>query len=1381
MLEALSRGLRAAGLEVSVQELQDILWLAERLPLVEPSPDDRPIALAEPQQAPAPPAAKDDESRADDDIARIDPRAPGPARLVPTALHARTLTGTVSASTLRVPGVASSDCPDDLRRALQPFARRVPSPWRTVLDEEATAEHAADTGVWSPVCRAVRERWFDLRLVIEDSPSMALWTDTLREFERLLRNQGGFRSVVSYRWSDTKGEAVSTLDGRRRVPIERLVDRNRPQLVLLVTDGTSARWRNGAAQSLLCGVGCHAAVSIVNMLPARAWRHSAVGEPEIALYGERAGDSNARMKALLPWWLDDADMRESVGVPVVGLDAATLKRWARTMTARGGASVPAVMVARGQRATSPGQAPAPMVDAVERVARYRSMVSREAYDLAVFLSVPDPLTVPVMRLVQRTMLPATGTAELAEFFVGGLLEREDLGPDAAEPAYRLAAGVREALMKSLRYSEEGRINEQLRSVGRFLENASQSDQSFDAYFPSPGGSQRLTEWSLPFASVSKAVLSGELVREAEPVAAAEPVQRQAEPEREASAEAVGHPKRLVYMAYSRNNRAHVESFRRVFGETVALRPELELSKDDIYLDFGEHPAGEDWQSQAREALGRCAVMVFMVSPRSLDSSACMAEVGMAHGMGVPIVPVLMEPCDWDQRPIPGDPDRRRLNTFFALPRSPNGRLRPVNQWKDSDDAMRSVVADLLADWPPGSRVRHDAPAETAPKPELRRRIRALAEACMAVPNRGFPSGVQTAVWFGSSVALTWALRRSSLAELWKDPDHGALPYDVFDVWAEFLGVERRSGNVHPVADERLMHVSTIESGGRNAAHQLLALAQDDSSAASRGEHKVMPLLASSAAIQAGSACELLYFVGDELVHDTAVLMVGSLADTLYLEAGDETQTWPLPPEAMGAAVMVGDACCGVVFDVGDAKNEVRVKSSGVIRDALRAQWVVRLHRGIESHHEWVRSEASSGTRLRLDGADLTGVKLEFTNLSGASLQAARFSGANLEGSQFDGAKLQRAHFDGAILQSATFVGADLTGANFEQAVLIDVNFGGAAMRGAQFERARIAGCIWENAQLDEGVLDQLLREDPNAHAEEAVEPTRTRIAVHAASLLFSKMQPEVSAARWGFVAAGDSWFSGNECLLHHLSFQDRAIAWRCEMPPASPIRMAQVAASPELHSLLKSSHWSGLLLSVGGDDVFDAVRTPAVGTDGSSIPPDRRLLLTQAEWGPMENGAFRYISGEGMDTLGEYLRANFDRLVQARDAGPSRGQPIFIHGYPAPIPRPAGLPGSHGPWLQPSFAAYGIPIEHHAGTAAALMKLLSDMLHGIAGDTSRCPNVHFFDASSVKLAPASANWTGTSGDWATEVHPAPEGYRKIADAWSAQIEAVLRRGAQATA
>ena len=133
------------------------------------------------------------------------------------------------------------------------------------------------------------------------------------------------------------------------------------------------------------------------------------------------------------------------------------------MTARGGAAIPGVLVAKtwstdvgvavgGQRSRGRGGEPARKSGSLSQCS-----ASRNAYDLAVFPSVLHPLTVPVMRPVQRSMLPSTSTAELAEFFVGGLLQRlEDASaPDGGQPneaGYQFVEGVREELIRSLRYS-----------------------------------------------------------------------------------------------------------------------------------------------------------------------------------------------------------------------------------------------------------------------------------------------------------------------------------------------------------------------------------------------------------------------------------------------------------------------------------------------------------------------------------------------------------------------------------------------------------------------------------------------------------------------------------------------------------------------------------------------------------------------------------------------------------------------------------------------------------------------------------------------------------------------------------------------------------------
>ncbi|ANL87877.1 SAV_2336 N-terminal domain-related protein [Rhizobium phaseoli] len=516
MILALVSALRAAGLTATIGELEQILWLAERLPAAggdEAQPAERdqanPSAEATNQPRGDQPHAAAKESGGGK-IADADA-----VETAATPLFAAQTQGSVSASVLQVPGVTMMSDLDGLRRALRPLSRRVPSRWRRTLDEEETASRAAETGIWYPFYRPTRERWLDLSIVIDGSPSMDLWADTVADFSRQLRSQGGFKSISNYSLPERPSAPMSPVVRGRGESIAHLLDRNKQHVVFLITDGTGFRWRDGSAQDFIRELGSCAAVSVVQLLPRRSWRHSRVGEPDFEVFAERPGDNNGRLKVVARGELDDTDITDLLFVPVIGLDTATLGQWARMLTARGGAAIsglaiPALPAPKSSIAdavphsrNSLGDAD---VSAKAKVARYRHMASRSAYDLAVFMSVPDPLTVPVMRLVQRVMLPDTGIQELVEFFLGGLIEKQSGDGIVGEAVYRLANGVREELMRSLRYSEETKISTQLREIGEYLKNAEGSN--FTAFFPSPTGRQRLTDWSLPFGTVSREVLHG---------------------------------------------------------------------------------------------------------------------------------------------------------------------------------------------------------------------------------------------------------------------------------------------------------------------------------------------------------------------------------------------------------------------------------------------------------------------------------------------------------------------------------------------------------------------------------------------------------------------------------------------------------------------------------------------------------------------------------------------------------------------------------------------------------------------------------------------------------------------------------------------------------
>lgn len=95
------------------------------------------------------------------------------------------------------------------------------------------------------------------------------------------------------------------------------------------------------------------------------------------------------------------------------------------------------------------------------------------------------------------------------------------------------------------------------------------------------------------------------------------------------------------------------------------------------------------------------------------------------------------------------------------------------------------------------------------------------------------------------------------------------------------------------------------------------------------------------------------------------------------------------------------------------------------------------------------------------------------------------------------------------------------------------------------------------------------------------------------------------------------------------------------------------------------------------------------------------------------------------------------------------GVPIFGHCYDFPIPNGAH-PVCAGPWLKPSLdfcnwsVAEGTIIAHDALAA------FRDMLTRLAGDSRN--NFHLVDTQGVL----------SRSDWANELHPIPDGFKKIA-------------------
>nr|WP_037761316.1 SAV_2336 N-terminal domain-related protein [Streptomyces sp. FXJ7.023] len=470
--------LRGAGLDPDAEQLCDALWLARwtrpadaadggppvtagpaarpgsrpsGLPLV-PPPEETGRSVHEPEPS-GDPAARRVALYPMPPGARRDGRDDRDGQEEQEGRHGRGVRGVRGAGRARalpvgVPAAPVLPAPLELQRALRPLQgyRSPAPPLRTELDEVATAEVSARAGgLILPVHRSVTRRDARLQLVLDTSSSMHVWGRLFDELAQIFGQLGAFSDIqVSHlHQGPDGGPAVSRSPDARGAPLhsaDRLSDPTGRRIVVLVSDCAGPLWHSGHA-----GRG---PAAVPQPLPQRMWNRTRF---PVTFGGLSRGDTlggGAVLRLRTTSGTPAEARRGALAVPVLPPEAVALGSWARLLSGAG--PVPgAVGWVRADQPAGPTARPDRRRTPLERVSRFSAAASPAAARLAVYLAA-TPLCLPVMQLVQRTMLPGSGPSELAEVLVGGLVSRArgDHGGDGAQ-WYDIEPDVREALLSRL--------------------------------------------------------------------------------------------------------------------------------------------------------------------------------------------------------------------------------------------------------------------------------------------------------------------------------------------------------------------------------------------------------------------------------------------------------------------------------------------------------------------------------------------------------------------------------------------------------------------------------------------------------------------------------------------------------------------------------------------------------------------------------------------------------------------------------------------------------------------------------------------------------------------------------------------------------------------
>ncbi len=485
-LPSLLRALGKVGFECIPGQLADALWIAGRLdPRLESASPSEPrishgqeiLESSEPER----------EAEPEPEENLLDVHLPGERTATAAELRGRAL---------RVPTFTALPGALDIARALRPLTRRLDSRFAKALDAEATARRIAEEAIWEPVLLPAPERWLDLSLVVDNGRSMNIWHSTVLELRRWLGWLGAFRR--SRDWTLHTEDLLARVTPGLWRPSHLGAHRGAPdlpaaddrQLVLVITDCVSSAWQTQDAFELLAAWASRARVVIIQMLPESLWARSALSDaPSADITAGFEATNNRRFQAAYrAEWLDWGPL-EGLPIPVLPLDPQAMKRLAALLTRSGNNSTPGIMATGHSSRLTPSASPRePQVSPETLLDRFWASASPIARRLGILLAAAPILTLPVLRLIRRSLLPEARQSHEAEVLLSGLFAEVSPStgtsarrePDTAQ--YQLVEGLRPLLLDSLRTTDAVRI---LDIVSSYIERHLGQLRGFQAILADP--------------------------------------------------------------------------------------------------------------------------------------------------------------------------------------------------------------------------------------------------------------------------------------------------------------------------------------------------------------------------------------------------------------------------------------------------------------------------------------------------------------------------------------------------------------------------------------------------------------------------------------------------------------------------------------------------------------------------------------------------------------------------------------------------------------------------------------------------------------------------------------------------------------------------------
>ncbi|MGW2050264.1 TIR-like protein FxsC [Streptomyces sp. NPDC001858] len=509
MIATLRSALVAAGYDPTPEELADILWLGA-LPHIatsQPVAGGGSHARGRPVEAGGT-SAVDPDAAPDQQMAAREQS--GSRVLYASADWSGTGGATVSPTRLPTPGALPHA--RSILKALRPLRSTVRSHTRLRLDVGATVTALAD-GLRNIVLTPEHELLLDLTFVVDDGISMAVWHDAAKELHQELHRLRAFRRIrlLGMNTDDPEQVRFTAEPFRQNAPIASPPVGGRT-LLLVLSDGVGHAWQAGKAQERLMKWATKGPTAVFHVLPEDRWPDTTLPTVRLMASATRPAVANHHIRLRHPRLPRDILSVPSPPVPVIDIvHGRSVRAWAQLIGAPSGESALHFYDPKQVRAYQPSLSGGVEIAPEAALEEFLAYGSDSARRVAAHLACAgSALTVPLMRLVQRSAAPSSGPEHLAEVFLAGLLTPCKAGAvEGAEPLPHLALpwdqrsfafppAVADSLRELVRRSDERATHDY---VTGYLAQQHKAVKAGTALISDPRGALR-AQTDLPLGSVT---------------------------------------------------------------------------------------------------------------------------------------------------------------------------------------------------------------------------------------------------------------------------------------------------------------------------------------------------------------------------------------------------------------------------------------------------------------------------------------------------------------------------------------------------------------------------------------------------------------------------------------------------------------------------------------------------------------------------------------------------------------------------------------------------------------------------------------------------------------------------------------------------------------